>query len=46
LVEGTEKNAEELCGCDSLLAYVGDSCLAVYPPTRAYARSILLIYTC
>jgi hypothetical protein len=46
-VEGTEKNAEELCGCDSLvLADVGGSCLAVYPPTQAYARSILLIYKC
>jgi hypothetical protein len=24
--------------------YVGGRCLAVYPPTEAYARSILLIY--
>ncbi len=31
---------------DVIPHYVGGSCLAVYPPTRAYARSILLIYKC
>jgi hypothetical protein len=41
---GRQKNQKN--SVDVIPHYVGGSCFAVYPPTRAYARSILLIYKC
>ena len=40
----SETKTQQKNSVDVIPHYVGGSCVPVYPPTQAYARSILLIY--